>query len=119
MFPEFAALIFMSSEFGHRAHLRTNSFAAHSALGSFYTDLIDLRDKLVESYQGRHGLVDIPCCDMPASTQDPLGTIREHLSLIEGLRYEAVPREDSPIQNVVDEIVGVYLSTIYKLENLR
>ena len=119
MFPEFAALIFMSSEFGHRAHLRTNSFAAHSALGSFYTGLIDLRDKLVEAYQGRYGSVDIPCCEMPASGQDPLATIKEHLKLLEGLRYEAIPKEDSPIQNIVDEVVGVYLSTIYKLENLH
>jgi hypothetical protein len=119
MFPELAALVFMSSEFGHRAHLATTSYSAHMALNDFYTGMVDLRDKLVEVYQGRNGIVNIPYCDPPESTMDPAATLRQHLKIVEEVRYTAIPQKDTTVQNVVDEIVGLYLSTIYKIENLK
>ena len=34
-------------------------------------------------------------------------------------RYAAIPQDDSPLQNVVDEIAALYLRTLYKLKNLQ
>jgi hypothetical protein len=34
------------------------------------------------------------------------------------MRYEFVEKTDTPIQNIIDEIVGLYLSTLYKLKFL-
>jgi hypothetical protein len=34
------------------------------------------------------------------------------------MRYEVVSKTDTAIQNIIDEIVGLYLSTLYKLKFL-
>jgi hypothetical protein len=34
------------------------------------------------------------------------------------MRYKVVDKSDSPLQNIIDEIVGLYLSTLYKLKYL-
>ena len=40
------------------------------------------------------------------------------LAEIEDTRYKACEKTDTPIQNIIDEIVGLYLSTLYKLQFL-
>jgi hypothetical protein len=35
------------------------------------------------------------------------------------MRYTAVDKEDTAIQNLIDEAVGQYLSTLYKLRRLK
>ena len=37
---------------------------------------------------------------------------------IEKVRYDVVDKECTPLQNVIDEIVGLYYTTIYKLKFL-
>jgi hypothetical protein len=37
---------------------------------------------------------------------------------IEKCRYEMCDKTDTPIQNIIDEIIGLYLSTLYKLRFL-
>ena len=37
---------------------------------------------------------------------------------LEDCRYEAFDKSDTPLQNIIDEIVGLYLSTLYKLKFL-
>lgn len=121
MFSEFASLLFFSRDYAHRAHLRTTSFAQHKALDDFYTGLPDLIDSLIEAYQGRHGLVDIPfVTDAVSSGADiamPAIVLKQHLDIIEGTRALAIG-QDSALQNLVDEIVHLYLSTLYKLRTL-
>lgn len=39
--------------------------------------------------------------------------------MIEKLRYSAVEKTDTTIQNLIDEAVALYLSTLYKLRNLK
>jgi hypothetical protein len=34
------------------------------------------------------------------------------------MRYEVVDKSDTSLQNIIDEIVGQYLSTLYKLKFL-
>lgn len=38
----------------HFWHLQTNSFAKHKALEIWYTDIVDIIDSLVESWQGSY-----------------------------------------------------------------
>jgi hypothetical protein len=40
------------------------------------------------------------------------------MSEVEKMRYDVCKKEDTPIQNIIDEIVGQYLSTLYKLKFL-
>lgn len=113
------AILFLSRDLAHRAHLRTTSYAQHKALGSFYDGIVDLADSLAEAYQGRNGLMK----DIPLLEDDEEGDIADvlqsYMDIIEDTRYKAVPKEDSPIQNKIDEVVGLYLTTLYKLRNLK
>lgn len=121
---KFIALLFLSREYAHREHLRIRgpgSYAAHMALGSFYEEIIDLADSLTEMYQGRNGVIaEIPYLrnsfDM---TEKPANVLKSILKTLEDSRYTAVSKEETSMQNEIDTIVGLFLSTIYKLENLQ
>lgn len=121
MIGELIALLFLSRDVAHRAHLKVSgpgSFAAHSALGSFYEEVVGLADGLAEAYQGRNGIIeDIPYLD--ADQGDVIKVLEGHLDWIEENRFEVIPKEDTPLQNIVDEIVSLYLSTLYKLKTLK
>lgn len=120
---QFVAVLFLARDLAHRAHLKVRgpgSFAQHAgALGEFYPSVVEFADKLAEAYQGRtRKLLDIPLLDneFPGDIKTSMIAQQEWL---EDNRYKAVPKEDSPLQNLIDEIVLLYLGTIYKLEFLE
>ncbi len=120
MIGRLIAVLFLSRDLAHREHLRTTSYSQHMALGSFYDEVIDLADSLAEAYQGRNGIID----DIPLLKDDErkgsiVDMLEKHLSWIEKTRYTAVEKTDTALQNIIDEIVSLYLSTLYKLKNLK
>jgi DNA-binding ferritin-like protein len=122
MIGQLVATMFLSREMAHRAHLAvtgTGSFAKHSALGEFYPAIIEIADSITEAYQGRHSLIEIPYLDAPDDYTDIINILELHLEDIEEMRYNAVDKKDSAIQNLIDEAVGTYLSALYKLKNLK
>ena len=122
MIGQLVATMFLSREMAHRAHLAvtgTGSFSKHSALGEFYPAIIEIADSITEAYQGRHSIIEIPYLEAPEDYNDILKILEKHLEDIEGLRYAAVDKKDSAIQNLIDESVGIYLSALYKLKNLK
>ena len=93
----------------------TGSGWQHSALGGFYGDLLDLIDGLIESYQGKYGLIDI---QIPASKRE------DAYSLISSKAKELETHwpkifKDSWMLNQVDEIITLMYQTMYKLKNLK
>ena len=116
---EFIATLFLTRELAHRYHLSTKSYSQHKALQNFYEDLLDLIDDLVEMTQGAHGLLDIPILTEKSGYKEPLYCIAEKLKYVETNRYKAYSKEDTALQNKIDEIVAVFLTAIYKLENLK
>jgi hypothetical protein len=56
-FSIFISTLFQSRTQSHIYHLQTNSFAAHKALQEYYEEIVELADGLVESYQGRYGIL--------------------------------------------------------------
>jgi hypothetical protein len=54
---QFVGHLFLSRDVAHSVHLNTRSFSKHSALNTFYDEIVDLADKFAEAYQGRHGLI--------------------------------------------------------------
>lgn len=121
MIAEFIAVLFLARDIAHREHLRVSgpgSSARHVALNTFYDEIVDLADSLAESYQGRHGIIkNIPLLEneFPGAI---VNSIQKQLDWIEANRYKAVAKEDTALQNIIDEIVALYLSTLYKLKNL-
>lgn len=118
MIARLIAILFLSREVAHREHLNTKSFAQHMALGSFYDEIIENADAIAEAYQGRHGLIG----KIPMLTEEATGDIADilekHLTSLEKIRYTAVEKSDTAIQNLIDTAVETYLSTLYKLRNL-
>lgn len=120
MFANLISLLFYSRDYAHRAHLRTESFAAHTALDGFYTTLPGLIDSLVETYQGLYGLIDIPfACAEDDDILQPTSVLRRHLDIINGTRSQAIAESDTALLNILDEVVALYASTLYKLRFLK
>lgn len=113
---EIIGLLFHARNVAHKEHLKTKSYAEHKALGHFYDEIIELADDLAEAYQGDEGIM----ADIPLFATTPLEPIDDFLvkqvNMIEKLRHSASSR--SAIQNIIDSIIALYLSTIYKLRNL-
>lgn len=115
---EFMGLLFMSRDVAHREHLKTKSYAVHKALGKFYPDIIDLADTFAEAYQGKYNkLLDIPLLDN--KSKDEVADILEsHANWIVQNRSDICPRTETAIHNIIDGIVSLYYSTLYKLRFL-
>lgn len=121
MIGRLVGTMFVAREYAHRAHLRVTgpgSFAAHSALGEFYTAIIDNADSITEAYQGRHGIIEIPYLPLPKQ-EDYVAVLETLLDDVEKLRYDAVDKKDTAIQNLIDTAVETFLSALYKLKNLK
>lgn len=100
----------------HILHLKTQSYAQHVALNEFYDGIIPLADKFAESYIGAHGLIDeYNGRYSPRSTS--LAAVKELTDWIEKNRMEVC--EHSTCQNIIDEILALGYSTIYKLKFLK
>ena len=110
--------LFLARDVTHSVHLNTRSYAKHKALGKFYDGVIDLADNLAEAYQGRHGLIGPITLHSAKKTGNVVEFLEDSLSEVEKLRYEVCDKSDTAIQNIIDEIVGLYLSTLYKLRFL-
>src|SRR5574343_57672 len=115
---DFVGTLFLARDVAHSVHLNTRSFSKHSALNSFYDEIVELADKFAEAYQGRHGLIGPISLMSAKKTTNIVEFLEDSLADIEKMRYDVVEKTDTPLQNIIDEIVGLYLSTLYKLKFL-
>jgi len=115
---QFVGLLFLSRDVAHSVHLNTRSFSKHTALNTFYDEIIDLADSFAEAYSGRHGLLGQICVPANKKTANIIDFLQGQLDEIEKKRYEVCDKSDTAIQNIIDEIVALYLSTLYKLRFL-
>lgn len=116
------SVLFNSRVQSHIYHLQvtgTGSFAAHLALGTYYETIPGLIDSLIESYQGKHGIItgykNFEYKDF-TSVQDLVAYFSELESIIEVNRASV---KESYIQNQIDGVVELINSTLYKLKNLQ
>jgi len=115
---EFIGCMFLARDVAHSVHLNTRSFAKHKALGGFYDNVTDLADKFSEAYQGRHGLIGPISLHSARKTSNITEFLEDSLKEIEDMRYKVCDKSDTALQNIIDEIVGLYLTTLYKLKFL-
>ena len=115
---DFIGMLFLARDVTHSVHLNTRSYAKHKALQKFYENIIDLADDFAEAYQGRHGLIG-PISLMSANkTGNVVEFLKDQLAEIEKGRYDVCEKTDTPLQNLIDGIIELYLSTLYKLRFL-
>jgi DNA-binding ferritin-like protein len=96
------------------------SYAAHTALGSFYQFIPDFLDGLVESYQGRTNAI-LPfntCSDICCKTDNYLNYIKTKKDMIVANRYYYIPQEYTELHNELDNFLTQMNTLIYKLTNL-
>ena len=120
----FFSTLFASRTQSHVYHLGAigiGSFAAHLALQAYYEGIIPIVDPLIESIQGKSGLI---------TGWSNVGELRDFSSTEEALKYfqalylyveqyrSQLP-QDTYVQNQVDTIVELINSTIYKLKFLK
>jgi hypothetical protein len=87
-------------------------------LQKFYENIIDLADSFAEAYQGRHGLIGPISLMSAKKTSNVVEFLESQLAEIEGARYDVVDKSDSTMQQLIDNIIELYLSTLYKLRFL-
>jgi hypothetical protein len=111
-------LLFLGRNVAHSVHLNTRSYSKHVALNIFYDRIIDAADDFAEAYQGRHGLIGQINIPAAKKTANIIEFLQDQLAEIEKGRYEVCDKTDTSLQQLIDNIVEVYLRTIYKLRFL-
>jgi hypothetical protein len=97
----------------HILHWQSKSYAEHKALGTFYEELPDLVDQLVEAIQGHFDTT----LQFPATYHVPASTGKRELHELSEYFEEnrkLLPQQ-SEIQNLCDEIQQLIDSTLYLL----
>jgi hypothetical protein len=116
---KFVGLLFLSRDTTHKMHLASKSYSEHKALESFYEGIGGYIDSFAEMYQGCYEtLLDIPIVPQK-DISDPVKYLKEVLKWVKNSRYDICPSEETSLQNLIDEIMGLYYSTIYKLTFLK
>lgn len=113
---EFFITLLHAATSGHILHLQTRSYAQHKALDEFYGELPGLADGVIEAFQGKYGLV----LDYPDGYTVPTGTPIEFVSALGDYvtANRAAVGNDSELQNLIDGVMDLIDSTIYKLRFL-
>jgi hypothetical protein len=115
---EFVGMFFLARDVTHSVHLNTRSYAKHVALNEFYEAIVELADKFAEAYQGKYGLIGPIALMSAKKTSNVVEFLEDQADEIEKVRYDVVDKECTPLQNIIDEIMGQYYSTLYKLKFL-
>ena len=114
---EFFATLLHAATIAHQLHLQTRSFAQHKALDEFYKELPGLVDDVVESYQGKYGLVTDYPFEFDLDTKSPEKFLSDLSQFVTEERSRVA--KDSEIQNDIDAIQSLINSTIYKIRFLK
>jgi hypothetical protein len=118
-FSEMVSLLLHSRTQAHTLHLQTKSYPEHMALNGYYDEVGDLVDGLVESYQGKYGIIEsYKSYDLVSykSTENTIKYLQDLCKKIESLRNCC---KDSYIQNQIDTVCELINSTLYKLRFLK
>jgi hypothetical protein len=115
---DFVGMLFLARDVAHSVHLNTRSFAKHMALQGFYEEIVGLADSFAEAYQGKHGLMGPISLMSAKKTTNIVEFLQDQMEEIEAERFKIVDKDCTPLHNIIDEIVALYLSTLYKLRFL-
>lgn len=103
----------------HIFHLGTKSYAEHKALQKYYESVDDLTDGLVESYQGKYGLLTNYKSYKNQSYKNKNQVLKYFTGLLSMIEEKRDCCDDSYIQNQIDTVQELIYSTMYKLKFLN
>ena len=103
----------------HIFHLGTKSYSEHKALQGYYEGIDDLVDGIVESYQGKYGLLTNYKSYKNQSYKNKNQVLKYFTSLVNMIDDKRDCCDDSYIQNQIDTVQELIFSTVYKLKFLK
>lgn len=118
-FCEMACQILHSQKQAHIFHLGTKSFAEHMALNGYYSEIDELIDGIIESYQGKYGLLTNYESFKNQSYKNKNQVLKYFTSLLNMIEEKRDCCDDSYIQNQIDTVQELIYSTMYKLKFLQ
>lgn len=107
-------VVFSGRNAAHIEHWKTQSYAKHVALGEFYEKAPEVLDRLVEARQGVFGVVG----KVQGESKDAAAQLKDDMLALTKLRAEACGNITA-LENIMDELLGLYMTTIFKLERLN
>jgi cobalamin biosynthesis protein CobT len=118
-FCEMVCKILHSRNQAHIFHLQTQSYAEHKALNDYYDGVLGLFDGIVESYQGKYGIIKTYKTFKIEQYKNCKKTISYFERLLDDIDNLRESVEDSYIQNQIDTVQELINSTLYKLKFLK
>lgn len=103
----------------HIYHLQSQSYAQHIALNEFYEGIVDLVDRFIESAQGKYGIIRGYKSELSAYDEsgDPINYLKMKLKIVE--KYREYFSDSGYLQQIIDDIIELFYTTIYKLVALK
>lgn len=99
----------------HFAHLSTDSFSEHSALATFYEEIVESIDTFCEAYIGLYGkFITLP--PIVPDMKIAVNAIMEFRDWI--TKNRSLITDDSSLQNLIDSTLELCNTTVYKLQKL-
>jgi len=103
----------------HIFHLGTKSYSEHKALQKYYEGIDALVDGVIESYQGKYGLLTNYKSYKNQSYKNKNQVLKYFTSLLNTIEEKRDSVDDSYLQNQIDTIQELIYSTMYKLKFLN
>lgn len=99
----------------HFSHLNTTSYSEHKALNNFYETWLDLADKFIETYQGKHGRIQ-GLCEIQFATDVNVKEYLLHVMVFLNQDIVTLCDEfDSDLDNIIADMKQLVNQTMYML----
>ena len=118
---EFASMLVLGAASAHVQHWNTlgpGSFAAHEAMGTFYTELPELTDSVIEAIVQDESKIILDGKALFVG-ETPLALVQYIQGQVKEMRRQPGFPQDSEVQNLVDSIAELCRHTIFKLKRLK
>ena len=118
---EFASVLVMgivAAQVHHWNTLGPFSFAAHEAMGKFYTKLPDLADSIIEACLQDESKIFLEEKALFVG-ETPLALVQHIYVRVSEIRVKPGFPQDSEVQNLVDGVGELCRHTIFKLKRLK
>jgi hypothetical protein len=118
---EFASMLVLGTAAAHVQHWNTlgpGSFSAHEAMGTFYTELPELTDTVIEAIVQDESKIFLDGKALFVG-ETPLALVEYIQGQVKAMRVQPGFPQDSEVQNLVDSIAELCRSTIFKLKRLK
>lgn len=116
-YTEVVSILFNARTNMHIAHLQTKLYSAHKALDEYYNGVLDLADSFAESSQGTQGI--LTGYSLGTLALDPIPFIESTMGKLLDLRSQFDLKTEGHLIQLIDDMVELHTTTLYKLKNLK